>query len=163
MSDRRGTLALDVATNLGWCFGEFGRAPIMGSVRLMGNGAEDGAIGCSLIDWLADRITICNPVAVHYEAALPGGKQSSINAAQIALGLAMCVKVVCWRREVRCYPGNVQRVRAQVIGAGNCDKPAVVAWCEAQGWRPKDFDAADAAALWAYAVGMRAPGRRAAA
>jgi hypothetical protein len=154
-------LALDIATVTGWCVGVPGGAPLLGSVRLEGNGVTDGALGCALIDWLSDRIGFYDPSLVVYEAPLPGGQHSSINAGRIALGLVTATQIVCWRRRVRCVPANVNTVRAKVLGNGHSKKPEVAAWCTIQGWTvpmvggSPDLDATDAAVLWAYQTGMR--------
>lgn len=158
MPDR--ILSLDIATKLGWCFGVSGGHPTLGAVRLMGKGAEDGAIFASLCDWLADAITVHAPKRVVYEAPLVSGQHSSINAARLALGLVAVTQLVCWRREVRCEQAQVNRVRSKVIGSGRADKAAVAAWVASMGWKvpldcgEPDLDACDAAAVWAYASGL---------
>lgn len=163
-------LALDIATKTGWCAGVIGsNDPQLGSVRLLGRGAEDGAIGAAMADWLADMITVHRPRLVAYEAPLQIGQHSGQAAGLVTIGLVMMVKVICWRREVRCAPFHVSTVRANTIGRGNASKADVAAWCAEQGWTvpqvsgEPDLDATDAAALWAYACGKRRPSRRAAA
>ena len=133
----------------------------MGSVRLLGRGAQDGAIGAAMADWLADQITIHDPSLVAYEAPLQIGKHSGQAAGLITIGLVMMVKVICWRREVVCRPFHVSTVRANTVGHGNAKKADVAAWCASQGWAvpeiagEPDLDATDAAALWAFACGWR--------
>ncbi len=146
-------LALDLSGNTGWCFGAAGdAAPRLGSVQLGRNGYDNGAIAAALCDWLADAITTFAPSTVLYEAPLPRGQHSGVQAGRILLGLAMVTELVCFRREVDCREAHVSTVRAQTVGRGNCKKEDVAAWCTAQGWRFPDLDAADAAALWAYGV-----------
>jgi Holliday junction resolvasome RuvABC endonuclease subunit len=158
----RVVLSLDIATITGWAVGRPGDSPKMGSVRLLGRGAEDGAIGCALIDWLADQITIHAPSLVAYEAPLQRGQHSGQAAGLVTIGLVMAVKIVCWRREVKCQPFHVSTIRANTVGSGRAKKADVAAWCASQGWQvpqvagEPDLDATDAAALWAYACGWRA-------
>lgn len=161
-------LALDIATVSGWAAGSPGDKPQMGSVRLLGRGADDGAIGAAMCDWLADMITVHQPKLVAFEAPLQRGQHSGQAAGLITIGLVMMVKVVCWRREVKCQPFHVSTVRANTVGHGHAKKPEVAAWCIAQDWKvplisgEPDLDATDAAALWAYACGARAKRQRAA-
>lgn len=159
---KRTVMGLDLGTHVGYCIGVPGERPAYGSVHLVGNGAEDGSLGCAFLDWIGDQVAFHNPSLVAYEAALPAGKQSSINSAQIALGLAMLIKVVCWRRSVTCVPYHVKTVRAQVVGNGNATKPMVADWLASRGWTVPllhgevDADAVDAVAVWAAATGIKA-------
>lgn len=154
-------LALDIATKTGFCHGEPGSRPRYGSVLLRGEGASDGSLLAAMADWMGNSLKLFNPTAVAYEAPLPGGQHSSINAGKIALRLSGIVELVCWRRSIRCDPIHVKTVRAQVIGNGNCKKPDVSDWVDKQGWPvpmwhgEPDYDACDAIAVWGYATGLR--------
>lgn len=169
MSRPRVVLALDIATVMGWCVGPVGGVPLMGSVRLMRDGFDNGAIAAAFIDQVTDHIELHAPQVVTFEAPLPYGQHRGAAAGQLAFGLVTCLQVVCYRRGLTCRPGNVSTVRAQVLGNGRAEKPAVAAWVMEQGWRlpeiagAPDYDAADAAALWAYETGIRHPSRRRAA
>ncbi|MDR3534000.1 MAG: hypothetical protein P4L90_25970 [Rhodopila sp.] len=169
MSRPRTVLALDIASVSGWAVGPIGVPPLLGSVKLIGKGVEDGAIGAAFIDFVTDHIELFHPHVVAYEAALPYGQHKGAKAGMLAFGLIMLLKVVCWRRGLSCVPGNVSTVRAQVLGNGHAQKSDVVAWVQEQGWRlpevfgAPDEDAADAAALWAFSSGIRHPSKRRAA
>ncbi len=150
-------LALDIATQCGWCLGKPGATPSYGSVRLLGKGASDGSVLAAMADWLNGQIVTHTPIyKVAYEAPLPGGQQSSINQAKLALRLSGIVELLCWRRQIACRDVHVKSVRAAIVGNGNCKKPDVAAWLVAMGWPMPlrngevDFDACDAAAVWAY-------------
>lgn len=147
-------LALDLATNTGWCCGSSKSKPRIGSVRLEGNGI--GERGCHLIDWMDDHVSVFNPQMIVFEAPLPRGLHSGINAGRIALGLAMAVEMFCYRRAIPCHEGNVNAARKAVLGKGNAKKPDCMAFCRAAGLDPPDEDASDAWVLWRYGIIERA-------
>lgn len=152
-------LALDIATQCGWALGKPGEEPRCGSVRLLGNGASDGSMLAAMSDWLHGQFVTHKPFCVAYEAPLP--QQSNMNQAKLALRLSGIVELLCWRRRIECRDVHVKSVRAAVIGNGNCKKPDVAAWVVSMGWTlpmrdgDVDFDACDAAAVWAYVTGRR--------
>lgn len=156
-------LALDIASQTGWCVGRADAPPRCGSVKLLGEGAADGAVLAAMADWFVDSIDVHKPDKIVYEAPLP--HHSSINSAKLAFRLSGIVELICWRRRIDCKPIHVATVRAQVLGNGRAKKPDVEVWYRAQDWPMPyrngavDADAIDAAAVWAFATGIRAPGR----
>lgn len=144
-------LALDLASATGWCGGAPGVAPEMGTVTL--EGSRNGDRGAALDDWLWTMCDLMKPTLIVFEAPLP--VHSSIKAGRLALGLAMVVEMVGYRREIPVKECAVTSVRKRIIGSGKADKDAVMAWCRVRGWKPNSLDAADAAALWELACRVR--------
>lgn len=147
-------LALDLATTAGWCFGMPGTTPRLGAVQLAPDG-NIGARGCALVDWLDDHHAVFQPDLIVFEAPLPRGQHSGIQAGRIALGLAMACEMYCYRAAVRCAEGNVNAARKIVLGKGNASKDEAIAACRAAGLAPPTHDAADAWVLWSYACKLR--------
>ncbi len=147
-------LALDLASTTGWCWGEPGQRPWLDSVQL----APGGSVGercCALVDWLDDSSQTFRPDLIVFEAPLPRGQHSGIQAGRIALGLAAACEMFGVRKAIRCTEGNVNQARKHVLGRGNATKDDAVAACRAAGLTPSTHDAADAWVLWRFAVMMR--------
>lgn len=149
---RQPVLALDLGSATGWACGVPGTKPVMGAVKL-GIAGNYGSIGGALHTWLWDAIDIHKPGYIVFEAPLPSHR--GIAAGRIALGLAMMVETVGYQAEIMTRECAVKTVRKRIIGTGNADKEDVMAWCQAQGWKPPTHDAADAAALWELACRVR--------
>jgi Holliday junction resolvasome RuvABC endonuclease subunit len=147
-------LALDLASNAGWCCGPIGGTPRLDSVELAPGGSV-GARGCALVDWLADHIQVFQPGLVAFESPLPRGKHSGIQAGRIALGLAMACEMFCHRRNLACREAAVTEARKVVLGKGNAQKDEAMRACRAAGLNPRDTDAADAWVLWRFACVTR--------
>lgn len=152
----RRILALDLATSTGWCHGEPGTKPQLGSVRF----APDGTIaarGCALLDWMSDHSAFFDPWLIVYEAPLKHDRQSSQQSARTAFGLSMAVEMFCHRQGLRCMEGNVQMARNAVLGRGHHGKQSAWEACRHFGLNPPDLDASDAWVIWRYAALTRAP------
>lgn len=156
-------LALDLSTRCGWACGRAGDRPDYGTIRIGGQ-REGGNLGLAFagaVDAIADLHAVQHFERVVMEAPLPPAAQTHAHTARMQLGLAAVVELWCWRRDIPCTEASALTVRGKVIGRtrfGGRDegKAAVIAWCEAQGWRPGDDNAADALLLLAYAQGVRA-------
>lgn len=158
-------LALDVATELGWCLGKpSDRTPVWGSVRF-----EGGIPNClvPLGQWLGQQLRAGGIDLVVFEAppALQwAGKKTN---AQTLLKLnSMCVKVeeVCAQFKIACRDLAAQRWKTALCGPlgrarfGKDVKPYPPFEALAlRGWTVLNHNAADAVGIWLFTVGRRAP------
>lgn len=149
-------LALDLATHVGWCVdGPEVVPPRAGAFKLRGGGTELGVAGLAFSEWLAEMVATWRPDAIAFEAPLMGGPGVVFNGrtARLLIGLAFVTEVVAASYATRCFEEHVQSVRRHFLGQGRPKDPkrATVERCRLLGWEVPDHNAADAAALWAFA------------
>lgn len=156
-------LALDLATNMGWCEGISGEAPKYGSVRLAQPGGTNPEAYETLYNFLSDRFTLTRYQMVIFEAPLPpshmAGKTNA-NTNMRLTGLCEVLEWICYRHS---YFGNrikkaaVHDVRKHLLGfrpqKGDAKKE-VMERLRALGFSPPNHDAADALAIWLYATAL---------
>jgi hypothetical protein len=150
-----GTLALDLATRSGWAFGSPGCRPACGSIDLPRGGgtAALGAVNAALADALGDLLKMHKPTRLIFEAPAMHMAGRSPHTARLLIYLAGVTELVAYRWSLPCFEAQVQTVRAKLAikrREGEQWKPAVIRWCQAQGWQPRDDNQADALALLAY-------------
>lgn len=144
MSARGGILALDVASATGWAWRARGMSlPEYGLWKL--GGPRGFARMFDLLDGFLDERA---PMLVAFESPLL--RHSGGAAARKLLGLLGVVEAVCARRGVSCREQHRQTVMRLVLGRGNADKDAVLAWARGHGLEPETHDVADALALLRY-------------
>jgi hypothetical protein len=155
-------LALDLSTRLGWCVdGADVLPPRTGTYRLPS--AVGGNIGKPLLlysEWLAAMLSGADkPALVAFEAPAMGGRGIVMNAETAALlvSLAGVTEMIAEAYGVACESAHVQTVRKHFVGSGRPPnaKKAVMDRCRLLGWAVADDNAADAAAVWAYAKARR--------
>ena len=162
-------LALDVASNCGIAWGAIGDTPRFLSMRFTRDGEASSMEGCKeasarAIQWVAeftrvekiDRAVIEAPIP---ESALHGATNAWATALKFSLIGSMSGALSL--RHIPTTFANIQAVRKFFIGKGNLSgevaKPAVKSICAALGWQTKDYDQADAAALWLFESNRLAP------
>lgn len=153
-------LALDIATNMGCCFGLVGSKPNAWSVNL--GKAPDERRFSRLLSITAKLLQEHAPDLVAIEAPIGGGMKSDY-----LVGLAACARGVCFNRGIRAEVCAISTVRKHFLGkhltakhfpgkthaaAKKAIKVQVIARCGLLGWHVEDDDAADAAAIWDYAT-----------
>lgn len=147
-------LALDLSTNVGWACSLPGAPPKFGTIKTPGQG-EVGAAMAALLDHMADTCRVFAPDRIVMEAPLPAQAQTNARTARLQIGLAGAVELFAYRWAIPVQEAPASTVRAEMLrGARPAKggmKPAVIAWCRAQGWQPGDDNAADALMLLAYA------------
>lgn len=153
-------LALDLSTRIGWATGRLGEEPDHGIIELpKGLGASGlGKVYAAAVDALADLRDTMHFEQVVMEAPLPPQAQTHAHTARIQLGLAACVDLWCYRRDMLCSEVAASTVRTKILGTarfGGSDraKAAVMEWCRGQGYEPATHDAGDALVLLAFAQG----------
>lgn len=112
---------------------------------------------------LVDCIQATATELVCYEAPLPVGggsrgfqlQQSTI---RILYGLPAIIEEVCYSLDVECAEVNVMAVKKHLTGSGHSEKKDVLAAVNRiLGLDIRNHNAADSAALWAYAKALRQP------
>jgi hypothetical protein len=159
MSDPFTVLALDVSTKVGFAYGPRFGDPKHGVWLLPKAPAGIGERMSALYNKLHDALQVMRPALVIFEAPIAKVQTS----ARLLIGLAASVEQVCWEASVRCLEEHADKARGLVLGRSrfstvnnkgkrvSANKPAVIAWCEQQGWTPEDDNSADALLLWRYA------------
>lgn len=147
-------LALDLATQTGWCFGETSERPTLGTLRLPSTGDEVGPFLDFFDQWLTMKFKSWDPAVVIFEAPiLPGqfgnnsGPMTSIKTTRKLQGLASHLEFVCQRRSLECLE-TASATAKKAVGSGKFKKPDVLAACKRCGFDPKSQDEADAFAIW---------------
>lgn len=155
-------LALDLSTRIGWATGRAGEEPDHGVIELSKGGAAGGLgrVFADAVDALQDLRDTMHFERVVVEAPLTLQAQTHDRTARQQLGLAACVDLWCYRREIPCFEARVDTIRSQVLGRCRFKgrenaKAAVMMWCAAQGYYPATDDAGDALVLLAFAQGIR--------
>lgn len=160
-------LALDLGGSLGWVAGSADcRMPDWGVIEL-----PQGSYGhifnalCNAVEDLIDRT---ESTVIGVEDPIPQ-RGNSIHTARVTLGWHAIVDMVCEWRGIKPVRKTVSHIRSSVIGRAQRTaleremritvKDAVVLpWINRMEWEEiSDHNARDAAVLWAYMVGMRAP------
>ena len=147
-------LALDTASKTGCAFGRAGDNPRAWTVDL---GKADWPVRFSKTLRMVDHyIRTLQPDLIAIEAFVGGPKANSN-----LVGLVACVQGEATRagiRTVSYYPATIRKHFLGGIRSAAPIKAQVYARCRALGWAVRDTDAADAAALWSYAMSLACPG-----
>ncbi|WP_342163038.1 hypothetical protein [Methylobacterium sp. SD21] len=149
-------LTLDLATRLGWACGSPDAEPHYGSYRLPSTGNGIGRFGDAYDQWLLDMITLESPALVVFEAPFVSNTGNA-NTARKLMGLCWQTEIACYRRDVQCLEHGNNSIKKTFAGHGFASKGDMIAACQRFGWDPKDDNAADALALWACVVDVKAP------
>ncbi len=160
MTRRGGILALDLSSHVGWAWGITGDAAPVSGVWELPSVADLGRRFAAFENELLDAFDRYQPAVVSMEAPLPASQQTHAYSAELQIGLAAITECSCYRWEKPLYRRAPGTVRAGVLGTARFPKgeakKAVMAWCQARGWRFADHNAADALLVWAYEAGIRA-------
>lgn len=157
-------LALDLATNTGWCAGSGEEDPELGSVRMPDTGEEIGPFGDFFERWLAIKLDELQPSMVIFEAPLlpvaridrDNGRliqaPTTIATTRKLQGLAWSVEVQCYKRRLEVREVYGSTVKKELSGSGKGVKADMMAAAKRCGLAPKSFDEADAFGVWLVGV-----------
>lgn len=174
-------LALDLATNLGACWGVASARPTLGHHRLPSTGDDVGAFLCAYEDWLREKIDEVQAVTIIFEApVLPRAKWNAETKkveGGVALittrklqGLAGVTEMVANREGMPCREAQPAEVKKALTGKGNAKKPEMVRAARRLGFDPHTYrqdgddasDEADALGVWLSWVNVSHPEQAAA-
>ena len=100
-------------------------------------------------------IDMHGPDMIAFEAPMMGGKGITMtdDVAYVLIGLAYLTDTIAASYRLRSEKKHVATIRKHFIGQGRAQNPkaAVMERCRILGWEVENHDAADAAAVWAWA------------
>ena len=135
---------------VGWAVDGDGR-PRLGAWKGAAGVPVIGRAGLIFGSWLSDFIAVNRPALIAVEAPAIGGVPMSEHEAMLLIGMAFMTASVAEANGIRFERAHVATVRKHFCGSGRAKKPDVAARCKALGWEAKNWDEADAAALWCWA------------
>jgi hypothetical protein len=159
-------MALDISKrSTGVCEGKLGEKPIFYTVPFgdADHDPEDTWYRC--FDWFLDRLLApAAPSHVFIEAPAQAGSFSghtNANVTTTVTGLWSTVSSLCRKRGVIFRKVHVATARKSFLGIGNLKsadaKREVRRVCDSIGWKPKNFDEADAGCVFHFAGKQIAP------
>lgn len=156
------TLALDLATNIGFALGDRTGVALSGSRRLPSTGEDLGRFGRAFRDWLIIGLKRHTPERLVYESPNLHGSKTNINSLRKIYGLPFLLETIAGDEKlfkgIELCEVNSSDWISHFLGRGNIPKgsearkKAVFRMCGIRGWRPHDWDEADALALLDYAL-----------
>lgn len=150
-------LSLDLATQSGFCVGAPDNPnPEFGEFLIPPTSDDVGTFGLTFAGWLKPLIDQHKPELIIFEAPILPQKTTPITARKLML-LAGLTEMMARHRKITCREGRASTVKKFFAGKGNAQKADTRAMAKRYGWNVKSDDAADACALWAYAVCCFAP------
>lgn len=156
-------LALDLATNTGWCAGSGAEAPELGSVRMPDTGEEIGPFASFFAKWFAHQLRELQPTIVGFEAPLLPRAKIDANGylvqAPTTDATQTKLKGLKWEVERQCYDAHIDcretfgaTVKKELSGRGDSKKPDMMLAAKRCGLAPRNFDEADAFGVWLVMV-----------
>lgn len=155
-------LALDLATRLGWCFGDGSGDPQFGTYVLPKTGREIGPFIVAYHRWLRGMLIERKPDFIVFEAPMPDGRALTNMATSLKLkGLCTHTEFLATLAEIRVSQVPANEWKKSVVGRGGWGKsvkpyPAFAALAQ-RGFSVADDNAADALCIWIHAMGLLAP------
>lgn len=149
-------IALDLATRTGFCIGAPGTRPQFGCHVLPSTGTDIGSFAAAFDGWLRKLVAETAPARIIFEAPiLP--RQTQLITVRKLTGLAYHTELIAKQSGVRCAEAYKQRVSKFFVGTARPDKRDTILIAQRHGFDVHDDNAADAIAVWAWAVHCYAP------
>jgi hypothetical protein len=159
-------LAVDLATNCGWCRGKVGAVPVFGSLRFGKHNSRDAAIFADALSWISHLLQPApRPDLLVLEMLLPvsawGGQSQQTTFERLAGLQSIMLGVAHLRGIAEISTASVPDVRAHFIGERRMKrkpaKQAVMERCRRLGWEVRNDNEGDACALWSFACSLIDP------
>ena len=146
-------LALDLATNTGWCVGAPGGVPVLGTEKLPSTADDVGAFISAYNRWLLQTLCDTAPALVIYEQPSIFSKTTPATVIKLN-GLASHTELVCHDHvpRLKYRQVNPSRLKKFWTGNGRAEKSDMVAMARRYGFAVTDDNQADAVSAWCYAV-----------
>jgi hypothetical protein len=154
-------LVLDLATHLGFAFGDGAGVQDHGSFRLPSTGPDLGQFLHAYRAWLAGKLRERGPEKVVFESPiLPS--TTNLNTCRKLYALAALTELLCLDARIDCGEANLMEIRRHFIGSARAPrdvpqkerrawlKDATEGMCRARGFNPADDNDADALALFSF-------------
>jgi hypothetical protein len=163
-------LALDLSKSIGWCCGKPGDPMPKWGVWLLPIGSDFGRIFNAFENCILDAFDEFQPLRVAVERPIPQ-RTNNVFTAELTYGLHAVLALHCHRHDLPLARPSVDTIRAKVCGRSrltaleravrprlNVKAVIVEPWCASMGWQEiSNDDARDAAAVWSFECGYRAP------
>ena len=141
-------LALDMATNTGWCCGDVRHGkPVLGSIKLPSTKKDLGWWMDAAIKEYDELIAHTHPDRVRYESPILRGS-TRIETLRKLYTLASVIEYVCRDRNIPVYEVAITTVKKRLTGNGRAQKEDMMKAAEGMGMAPKSHDEADAFGIW---------------
>ena len=163
---RHGILSLDLATRLGWAYGDARKGhPVSGWHQLPKTGEELGPFAAAYDQWLTEMLAEALPGLVVFEEPIPptAGRSTMTTICKLT-GLCWHTEYVCQQRGIDVRKVHGGTWKSHFVGGkqkvSKAIKPyPVTVRCHQLGWTAvSDDNEADALGLWSYACSVVAPG-----
>lgn len=156
-------LALDLATRLGFAYGDSARGnPVAGWHQLPRTGDDIGAYAAAYHDWLRGMVAEAQPEMITFEEPIPtqAGRTTQTTAIKLT-GLCWHTEFFAKMKNIRCTQVHGNTWKKALTGSGKANKrmnpyPVLTA-CRQRGWDVTDDNAADACGVWYYAASLVSP------
>jgi Holliday junction resolvasome RuvABC endonuclease subunit len=156
-----GTLALDLASTVGWAYGGLRDAnPAFGCWKLPPIGGE-GARFAAFENTLAAAIEELQPSRMVCEAPMPLQALIGVSTLKVVsqqLGLRAIAYSEAYRASIPISEVSSDMVRYAILGAARFAKGKVkievVNYCRSRGWKVPDHNAGDAVLVWLWHKGQ---------
>jgi len=157
-------LAVDAATQTGFCLGRPGQSPEFGTVNFGDSGDSHLEVGAQALKWIAHLLTDRRPDQLWIEEPLgfesKQGQTTGMTRVRLN-GLWMVIGSAARLKGVPVHPVTVSSARKPFLGHGRLKrheaKKRARAMCRLLGWEPRNDDEADAGAIWWFACVANAP------
>ena len=147
-------LALDLASKCGVAVGDPNTIPLCFTEVLGETGTHHGARFAQALRMMNRLIKTYEPGLIVLEAPMKIARGNK-NIEEVLMGLRACVMGIAHMHHIPFEQHDVKTIRKHFIGNGSLKradaKAATIARCGQLGWKVKNDDEADAAALWDYA------------
>jgi len=148
-------ISLDLATRVGVCEGIPGGVPRLSSITLPSTGDDVGEFLCAYHEWLISLLAF-RPKLVSFEVPVLGGAKMNVKTVEKLIGLSNHTQFVCRMKGIEYGAIGIQKNKQFLTGNARAQKDDMIAAARRYGMDPKCHDEADAFALWAYTVNLRA-------
>jgi hypothetical protein len=118
-------LALDLATNLGECWGDGRNLPSLGHFRLPSTGPDVGQFLSEYRKWFMGRLDAVAPTLIAFEAPILA-KVTNISTTRKLQGLAGLTEMLCHEEGLPCREASTSAVKKALTGSGRAEKSMMV-------------------------------------
>lgn len=150
-------LGLDLATVTGWCSGETGSTPSIGSLTLPQTGPEIGPFMDFYDRWLIWKLEGDKPDLIVYEAPFVDQKTMNVSTTRKLNALGSHLELIAHRQKIEIREVANSTIK-KALGHGRMQKNDMMSAARRCGLQPVTHDEADAFGAWLCGVRDRVPG-----